>query len=283
MNVTFAQQPPAMLDKIVVQLGRIGDILNIIPACAALGLQHIVVGQQFQELFSGFSYLRPHLWGGDLEDLAGAVQAAQGIANQVLVPQLFGLRQPPGLPPRTRPSFVMDQWDRLQPGFGDKWGTLPLIVDTRVVHEIRCMEERAVRCSNYRMNRRMLVVSLDGISGPYPHAEELRRHLRHRWADKFDIVDLHRRLPRFLDILGLYGSGQQNVAAGLIAIDSAPLHLARAVPSLPVFQLLRPGPDGTPPIGPQATCQLYDCCDWGQLDAWLESLAAGVMFDREAA
>jgi hypothetical protein len=272
MVESFTQGGPAKLDSLVVQLGRIGDILNVIPPCLALGLHNILVMPQYRELLAGFSYMRPYLWSGDIENLTAAVVAAHQVADRVFVPQLFGLQQPPNMPARTRDSFVRDQWDRLQPGFGDSWGTRPLIVDTRGIHEVRCSEERAVRCCNYHSGRKMLVVALDGISGPYPNADELRYHLRRQWDEAFDIVDLYRPLPRFLDLLGLYGNDVQHVAAGLIAIDSAPLHLTRATPTLPVFQLLRDGPDGTPKFSRVCTTQSYACNEWNLLDEWLGAL-----------
>lgn len=271
MEFSFGQ--PHKYKSVVVQLGRIGDILNIIPACVAADCQNILVCRRYLELFSGFSYLRPLIWDGDIQDLEGAVKAASQATDTVLIPQLFQNNQAPPDSLRKRSSFVMDEWDAIQTGLGDKWGTLPLIVNTRGIHEIRCIEEKALRCCNYDLKRRMLIVCLESHSSPYPYAEELRRYLRCHWQDKFEIVDLYRPLPRFLDLLGLMGWPNQNFAAGMICIDTAPLHLARAVPALPVFQIHRDGEWlGTPKIGPQATCQPYTYNKWDRLGEWLRSL-----------
>lgn len=249
------------LSNLVVQLGRVGDILNIIPACVALGHYCLLVHKSYGNLMASFPYLKVWYWQGDMEDLAGAVESAKQMADTVLVPQLFGMRQPADLPPRTRPSFVMDHWDRLHPGFGDKWGTLPLIVQRNEARECAMMERL-----QHRFRHRPLLVNLMGKSGPYPHAGALYRHLFDRWVDLFSIVELdHFRTEYFCDLLRLY-----DCAAGLITIDTATLHLARAASRLKAFQLVRPGCDGTPPIYPDN--QEYGVENFTSIDSFLGTL-----------
>jgi aryl-alcohol dehydrogenase-like predicted oxidoreductase len=132
-------------------------------------------------------------------------------------------------------------------------------------HEICCSEEKALRCCNYRIDKRMLIVSLD--ESPYANAEELRYYLRRHWADKFEIVDLYRPMPRFLDLLGLYGNDHQHIAAGLIAVQGPSCDLARQTPTLPVYRV-------------QDHLQDYDH-SWRELAVWMNTLQTGAAFDKE--
>lgn len=102
MEVTFKRASGKLYPHMVVQLGRIGDVLNVIPPCWKLGLTNMMVSRQYADLFTAFTYITPHIWDGSMEDLAGAVRSADYLAEKVYVPQLFGLNQPPNMPPRTR-------------------------------------------------------------------------------------------------------------------------------------------------------------------------------------
>jgi len=248
-----------VIPLLAVQLGRIGDILNILPPCKLLGIKRMLVGNDFVMALEGQSYVQGVPWNGDIEDLSTAVQYARTIATEVLVPQLFGRWQPPGLPPRTRPSFVQDQWDRLCPGMGDRWGMLPLEFDRRDARR----EQALVRYVN--AEKPMLLVNLVSQSSPYRYAPELFRHLEQTWAHRFAIVNLADVLAfAFCDLLGLY-----EVAAGLITADTATLHLARACPKLPVFRFVRPDHDATPV---QQASQPYGYVPMDRIDEFVASL-----------
>ena len=264
MEFSFPVPSSKKLPSIVVQLGRIGDILNVIPAMKMLGLNQILVAEEFASVMEGFPYIQTLVYRGSCEDLAPAVAAAEQRAERVYVPQLFGsISKHPNMPARTRDSFVRDQWDRLKPGYayGDKWGTLPLVVSGR--HRPR--EEAMVNHVLGKSTKPALLVNVTGGSGPYPHVFELLRYLD-AWRDRLDIIDLaHVRAAVFCDLMGLYEH-----SAALLTMDTATLHLARALPTLNVFQLLRPGPDGTPPMYPNTLP--YETTDFAPLGKWLDAV-----------
>ena len=254
-----------MLPVIAVQLGRIGDILNVLPACRFLGIKDMLINEQFSFVLRGQSYVRPVFWNGDMEDLRSAVVFARSISEKVVVPQLFGRIQPDGLSPRTRNSFAIDQWDRLQPGFGDRWGRLPLEFDQRdETRELKLLTELGLA----DIDHDVLLVNLFSHSSPVAsdYAQAIMTYLRERYAE-WQIVDLSNvRAEAYCDLLAVY-----ECAAGLITADTATLHLCRACPNLPTFRFVRHDKDCTPIREFEAT-QAYHERGMGKIDAFIEAL-----------
>lgn len=255
-----------MIPNIAVQLGRIGDILNILPACRHLGIGHMLINPQFSFVLAGQSYVKEVHWSGDMEDLKAAVTFAQSISYCVKVPQLFGRIQPEGVSPRTRDSFAIDQWDRLKPGFGDMWGKLPLEFDRRA--ELREFLLRDLVGYRDGEKRPLLLVNLFSHSSPLSsdYAEAIWTYLRTRWVEFFTVDLAIVRAPVYCDLLGLYER-----AAGLITVDTATLHLCRACPNLPTFRFVRHDKDCTPIREFEAT-QGYNERGMGKIDAFIASL-----------
>lgn len=254
-----------MIPCIAVQLGRIGDILNILPACRHLGIGHMLINPQFNFVLTGQSYVMGVHWAGDMEDLRSATQFAHIISPDVRVPQLFGRIQPDGLPPRTRDSFVIDQWDRLKPGLGDMWGKLPLEFDQRSEErELKLLTELGL----VDIDHDVLLVNLFSHSSPVAadYAQAIMTYLRERYAD-WHIVDLSNvRAEAYCDLLAVY-----ECAAGLITADTATLHLCRACPNLPTFRFVRHDKDCTYIREFEAT-QGYHERGMGKIDAFIEAL-----------
>jgi hypothetical protein len=245
------------MNKLAVCLGRVGDILNIIPPCRKVGIEFVMVCREFEHALSG-TRISPVTWDGDVEDLAGAYAKAIHMADSVVVPQLFGTHQPPGMPERKRASFVQDQWDRISPDLGDIWGTLPLDIE----RPFSPFTEMAMRESD----KPVLLLNTSGKSSPYHLAGKLRAHLDAAWFDRFAITDISGiRCREIRNLLPLYDR-----AVGLITTDTATLHLARACPRLPVFQLRRTGRDGTLPMGTMV--QSYDVSNFDMLNVFLKEV-----------
>lgn len=256
-----------MLPSVVVQLGRIGDIINVLPPCRMLGLRYMLVHPEFRCALGGQSYVEPIIWTGALEDLGGAVAYARTVSADVRVPQLFGPQT--GFSPRSRPSFVMDQWDRLQPGLGDRWGALPLVFDRRDTIGEAMLVARLLGPNT--SGAPVVLVNLASSSSPFEHfgpglAPRVMAHLRHRCADgsRF-VVDISglREKP-YCNLVALYER-----AAGLVTVDTASLHLARAVPKMRVFQFVRPDRDASPVVD---ASQPYSYAAFDKLDAFMEEL-----------
>ena len=85
--------------------------------------------------------------------------------------------------------------------------------------------------------KKILLVSASGKTSPFPHGDLLKELLRLKFPT-WTIIDLAEiRAQKFYDLLGLY-----EAANVLVATDSAPLHLAYAVPTLPVVALTNDKP-----------------------------------------
>lgn len=125
----------------------------------------------------------------------------------------------------------------------EEWHTAPaLLFDQRDAAREKVLFERYMVQGD---PRRYVLVSVSGNTSPFPYSELLLRLLDMWKAPKVTVIDISQvRAERFYDMLALYEN-----ANTLIATDSAPLHLAQACPSLPVFALTQDKPilwNGTP-------------------------------------
>jgi hypothetical protein len=92
----------------------------------------------------------------------------------------------------------------------------------------------AIHRSQAGLERKPVLLALDSAASPFPYKDQLRELLALH-CPNFQFVDLCEiRAERFHDLLGLY-----EAAHSLITADTAHLHLANAVPALPVMALIR--------------------------------------------
>lgn len=223
-------------NRIYLQLGRAGDILNILPLLREdfvrnQGIKpHLMVGSRYVAILDGCSYLIPHAYAGTgFEDVNGAFNEAAAIAkaNDLdLVPtQIYGSNIGTA---QLSTSFMRDSW-RKAPG-APPWGSLPLIFDRRDPTR----EQGVINQLRRKAALPYIVTSLSGESSPFPMAAEFLRYLRAQTQGEFEIIDVSGfTAPRFYDLLQLLEE-----AHALITIDSGVLHLAAAVPKLPVIAFI---------------------------------------------
>lgn len=253
-----------MIPSIAIQLGRLGDLINILPACKHLGITHVMCCEEFLPALRGQSYVEPVIWGGDQQDVAGARLYAHTLADNVLVTQMDGNAQHL-LPRRWRESYVMDQWDRLQDGFGDMWGKFPLVYDKRDKSY-----EKAFVSAVFKNDKPMLLVNLRSCSTHFdsfagPNRMEATMAFLNSQSHRFQVVDMQAmRVFSLCDLLGLF-----EAAAGLVVADTMALHLARATPNLPSFQFVRPDRDATPL---RDDGQPYNYCPMDRLEKFLDRI-----------
>lgn len=226
-------------DTVYIQLGKLGDVLNAIPLCW-LHYQEtgrpcaMMVAREYAEVLEGCSYIVPELWTHDFTMVKEAENHAFRLGyKNVKVAQVYGRNIKTV---KVTDSFAKEAWravDRL-PRFG-----APLVFDRRAKER----EERLWR--SLPGGRPVILVATAGVSSPFPYGRHLVADIQAEFGQTVHVVDLNRiRAERFHDLLGLYER-----AAALVAIDSAPLHLAHAVPSLPVVALVTHTPSlwhGTP-------------------------------------
>lgn len=219
-----------------VQLGRAGDVLNILPMAIATGAA-VLTAADYAPIVAGTT-AAPRVWRGSLCDWRGAALDAGRWFDRVIVTQLF-----PGRVERTTSHYCLDEWGRA--GMLDKFGKLPLSFPHRSPTRERALFD------GLDDGRPMLLLSLTGISGPFAGSEWLRGEIAARWPG-FNIVDLPQvRAERFYDLLGLYDR-----AAGLVTIDTSTLHLCWAS-NVPAIQLLSYEPEDWHGSVPKGNCVFH--------------------------
>lgn len=211
----------------IVQLGRYGDIINILPVCKHLSETNgtpirFVVSKQYRDILDGVGYVDPVVFKGEWNDLRGAL-AEHGNNPKVLISQVYS-KTPVEMPPNVADSFAFESWNKI--GFGDQWDKLPLLFDRRD------MQREATLVKKYGAED-MLLVNVSGKSSPYLYGKQLLQFIRDRWSKSFKIVDLSEvKAERIYDLLGLY-----DAAKLLITTDTATLHLAYGA-KIPVVALI---------------------------------------------
>ena len=230
--------------RLVIQLGRAGDVINILPPLyqeyLATGVkQRLMVAKQYADILEGTSYIDPVIYDGDFADITGAIDYAKGLGSEytttqvvgisdVVVSQVYGNQHHPKI---ICDSFAKDSYKLL--GKLDLWPSQPpLVFDGRD-------KKREKRLYKYIPTLKpWIVVSTGGISSPFPYRELLWEILNH-CLPEFHIVDLSKiKAERFYDLLGIMD--HRNTEA-MILTDSGPLHLSYAT-TKPVHALIADTP-----------------------------------------
>ncbi len=214
-----------------VTLGRNGDVLAALPI-----IQHelregrqacVMVSAEYSPLLDGVSLDRI-VWQGDWRHVRAAhVWAMRDWPNIVVLQQY----NTDGWPVSARAdSFVKESYR-----VAGKLALFPL----PLTFDRRSTEREAALLSIVPTDKPLLLVATRGISSPFAHGEALLALLT-RTFPHVRVLDMGTvRAERLFDLLALFER-----AACLVTIDSALLHLAQAVPTLPVVALVtdRPTP-----------------------------------------
>lgn len=228
---------PQPTRRIYVQLGRAGDILNVLPLCkrdADAGRRPaLMVAEQFASLLDGVTYVDPLIFRGPFEDVLAAHHEACDIAKRstdglrsVVCPQIYGRDL---FVNEDCSSFLRQSWAQV-PG-SPPWGSLPLVFDRRDLTRERGVAKQLLQRAT---GKPYIVLALSGTSSPFPHGPDLNRYLRSKLGKEFDFVDVSGFVaPRFYDLLTVL-----NNAHAIVTVDSGVLHLAAAVPMTPVIAFI---------------------------------------------
>lgn len=224
--------PPRALksSELYVQLGRTGDVINILPLLYSESLKgikpHLLVSHQYLSILEGVSYVEPVAYHGDFADLNGALSSVRGKYRTFKVTQVYahGLTYA-----HHTDSFLKESWNRV--GRLEDWGRLPLIFDRR-----NYIREKELR-DRFLSDKPLILVAPRGISSPFHHFKMLFDVLEKELGEDYTILDLAGiQANRFFDLLGL-----MDAAAALVTIDTAHMHLARAS-KIPTIALVTDGP-----------------------------------------
>jgi hypothetical protein len=233
------------VDKILVQTSKLGDILGVIPICYAAHLRGerygIMASSEYSDVLEGCSYLDKISFIGKPWLIKEAVEEARKLCPSVVVTQINGpiesikefSYKPAGQETAKTDSFIREPWQLA--GFMKEWGKVPLIFDRR--DKERESEWIPKQVGRYK-RKPVILLSAGSISSPFLYKDLLVEMVNLKYGKDFNVIDLAEiKAHRFYDLLGLY-----EMAHCLITVDTAHLHLAAAVPTLPVMALIQDRP-----------------------------------------
>lgn len=208
-----------------VQLGKFGDIANMLPIAKhchdTFTKPYVMVSKEFASILDGVSYVEPFIVDITFDKLQPAMELARRTFTHVIQSQIWALDFKCD---RLTDAYNLESWR--QAGFLEKFR------DWMPVFDRRDTEREAAFVRKVKGTKPLLVVNYYSASSPYPHWDRLQREIVGQWRDTYDIVDISNlRLDRPYDLLGLF-----DAAAGLVSVDTLPLHLAPAT-NVPIVAL----------------------------------------------
>lgn len=238
------------MPRLYVQLGKAGDILNLLPL---LHMEQqrgeapsLMVAKEFAGILDGVSYVKPVIYDGPYHEVGNACELAKTMGDpwcctqvncstDAVVNYVYG---PAGLKTAVTTSFQKESW-RVAGKLSD-WDSQPALTFDRRdrVRETKLIEKWSPHMLKGKV--KTVLLSLGGVSSPFPMAQVVRELVRAKFpcGTKWNVIDLANvKAERIYDLLALYERSHC-----LIATDSAPLHLARAVPQLPVLAFANDNP-----------------------------------------
>lgn len=174
----------------------------------------VLVSREFSGLFKGTSYIEPdvvnaHWYGG----LSSVMKMAKVKYGDFTITQCHGIGH--STDHSKYATFGEAMWEKA--GFPGQYGTMPTIFDRRNPEREKSLVDR------WTNGKPFILYNFLGRSSPLTTYQNVQLRLR-RFQKDFDLVNLGAiQAVRFYDLLGLY-----DLAAGLVSIDTATLHLANA-------------------------------------------------------
>ena len=185
----------------IIQLGRYGDIVNILPIALHVHNQfakpHLMVSREFASLLDGVSYVTPYVVDLNYAQLDQAIELANKEFKHVIICQIYGnnIQQE-----RQTPAYNVESW--LKAGFAHKFGdhSWKPLFDRRDRERERLLINKA----KGPQDGPVLILAAQSVSSPFPHVEALNKLISDKYGEDFTVVDLTPlRSERIYDILGL--------------------------------------------------------------------------------
>jgi hypothetical protein len=222
------------MKKAYLLLGRAGDICNFLPVIKLESDLHgyipkLIVAKDYADILEGCSYVDPVIYDGNPRDYKKArIWLSRNKIKldgyKIIDCSLSGNGYQ--LAKRSS-SFVRESWRLADCPL--PWGELPLIFDKRDAER-----EKLLTNAFAVEGKHIILTALNGSSSLYKYADKLLVYLLENLSEEFQIIDISNlKAIRFYDLIGLFEK-----AHCLITIDSGPLHLAHAVPEMPVISLI---------------------------------------------
>lgn len=228
-----------------------------------------MISKEFESLLDGVSYCDRIVYPGHYSQsvLAADFAQASGKFDNIYLCQCYGTTVERGTD-----SYAKESWrlvERLH-----LWDQLPLIFDRRDL--IR--EQDQFKQLQFDHRKPIVLLSHSGRSSPFPHRSVLINLFTMPEINVLDVSNW--TLPRFYDMIGIM---EKSIA--LVTTDSGLLHLAQAVPSLPVIAITTHSPDlwhGSPRRPSHVfNCRYNEFIDRSlEIPDILKRLASGVKINR---
>lgn len=221
----------------IVQLGKFGDIANLIPVAKHLHdrgeTPHWVVSINYMGILTGVDYVKIDPVHHHVTRIKEALQYASAKYAVVLNGQPYG-KDYHG--PKDD-SYNVLAWKSV--GFGEQFGNteqFPLVFNHRSKERESVLAERH-GCAE--PGAPIVLLAIGCIrSSPFPSREIFAESIRRKHGHRCRIIDLCEvKATQIYDMLGLFER-----ASLLITGDTYALHLATAVPQLPVIALVNDKP-----------------------------------------
>jgi len=213
----------------MICLGRTGDILGSLPI-----IQHeiasgrrtcVMASREYAAVLDGVSVDRI-IFDGDWRSVRAAYDSAVGSWPRIVVLQQYSIDGWPVY--HATDSFVKEMYR-----IAGKLHLFPLPLR----FDRRDAKREAHWVAGLPMDKPIVLVATCGYSSPFPQSVELLALITNSFRNAA-VVNLDAvRAERIYDLLALFER-----ASCLITVDSAMLHLAQAVPSLPVIALIASHP-----------------------------------------
>jgi hypothetical protein len=221
-----------MTDTCILQLGRWGDIINVLPLVHMTSYP-IVVGKGFESLAKSIDYARVVPVPVDATDFQGGLAVAKRMFKNVRAAQVNN---------HTPPDFSLPH------GFMEQaYRNAGAHREFLAGHFNRIPAFTRDKAAEVNLTRRVLgdwpvvkpiLVCTSGFSSPFPYAALVLGTVR-RFAGGHPVVDISQvRAEKFTDMLGLF-----DAARALVTIDTGVLHLAGAHGKIPYFAFLQDRPN----------------------------------------
>lgn len=213
---------------VVVQLGRNGDLLNILPLMQEYSNEgrrgKLVVAEEFEQLLDGVSYVDRLVFRGKVDDIRVAAEKARKRFPDAKVTQTWGADW---RAPRRTENFMREPYFRADAD--TRFEQLSLVIDRRSTER----EAALVDGFNFVKDKPILLVNVKATSTPFHRGANLLNRLEKELGAQFQIVNIALpKVHRLYDLLGL-----MDIASCLVSCDSMPLHLANAS-AVPVCALV---------------------------------------------
>jgi len=234
-----------MSNRLYLLLGRTGDLISFLPVLHHEA-QHgpkpmLMVAKECAAVLDGVSYIEPVIFDGGVQELSRAFDEASKLSGDVKCVQVAGPPEdikkysftPAGKPHATTDSFIKETWKLA--GHFPLWKDQPPLVFDRRDKGREAELRKSVLGGD---KRKLILIATHGVSSPFPAGDLLQELLRLRYRQFYKIVNLSViKAERFYDLLTFYER-----ARCLISIDTAALHLAPAIPKLPVCAIVNDKP-----------------------------------------